>query len=148
GLKTGLFQRGSKVIITAGVPVGVSGTTNLMKVHVIGNVIATGQGIGRDYAYGRAVVTNDAKDANERMTEGNILVTAATDRDMMPAIKRASGIITEEGGLTSHAAVVGLSLGIPVIVGVDNVLNVIKDGEDITIDGGTGNIHQGHASVL
>src|SRR5690625_1941925 len=97
GLKTGLFQRGSKVIITAGVPVGVSGTTNLMKVHVIGNVIATGQGIGRDYAYGRAVVTNDAKDANERMTEGNILVTAATDRDMMPAIKRASGIITEEG---------------------------------------------------
>lgn len=148
GLETGLFTRGCKVIITAGVPVGVSGTTNLMKVHVIGNVIATGQGIGRYYAYGKTVVTNNAQDANERMEKGNILVTSATDKDMMPAIKKAGGIITEEGGLTSHAAVVGLSLGIPVIVGVENGLGVIKDGENITIDGGTGHIHQGHASVL
>ncbi len=148
GLETGLFTRGCKVIITAGVPVGVSGTTNLMKVHVIGNVIATGQGIGRYYAYGKTVVTNNAQDANERMEKGNILVTSATDKDMMPAIKKAGGIITEEGGLTSHAAVVGLSLGIPVIVGVENGLGIIKDGENITIDGGTGHIHQGHASVL
>lgn len=148
GLETGLFTRGCKVIITAGVPVGVSGTTNLMKVHVIGNVIASGQGIGRDYVYGKTVVTNDVQEANERLKKGDILVTSATDKDMMPAIKRAGGIITEEGGLTSHAAVVGLSLGIPVIVGVENVLNIIQDGEDVTIDGGTGNIHQGHASVL
>ncbi|MEI3606035.1 pyruvate kinase [Pseudogracilibacillus sp. SE30717A] len=148
GLETGLFTRGCKVIITAGVPVGVSGTTNLMKVHVIGNVIATGQGIGRHYAYGKALVTNNAQEANERLEDGDILVTSATDKDMMPAIKRAGGIITEEGGLTSHAAVVGLSLGIPVIVGVENGLGIIKDGEDITIDGGTGSIHQGHASVL
>src|SRR5690625_1040609 len=62
GLETGLFTRGCKVIITAGVPVGVSGTTNLMKVHVIGNVIADGQGVGRDYAYGKTVVTNDTQD--------------------------------------------------------------------------------------
>lgn len=148
GLETGLFTRGCKVIITAGVPVGVSGTTNLMKVHVIGNVIATGQGIGRNYVYGQTVVTNDVQEANERLNKGDILVTSATDKDMMPAIKKAGGLITEEGGLTSHAAVVGLSLGIPVIVGVENALNIIKDGEDITIDGGTGNIHQGHASVL
>ena len=148
GLETGLFTRGCKVIITAGVPVGVSGTTNLMKVHVIGNVIASGQGIGRDYVYGKTVVTNDVQEANERLKKGDILVTSATDKDMMPAIKRAGGIITEEGGLTSHAAVVGLSWGIPVIVGVENVLNIIQDGEDVTIDGGTGNIHQGHASVL
>src|SRR5699024_670238 len=97
GLKTGLFSRGSKVIITAGVPVGVSGTTNLMKVHVIGNVIASGQGIGRDYAYGKTVVTNDANDANERLKEGDILVTSATDKDMMPAVEKAGGIVTEEG---------------------------------------------------
>lgn len=148
GLETKLFSRGNKVIITAGVPVGVSGTTNLMKVHVIGNVIATGQGVGRDYAYGKATVTNNAQEANKKMQAGNILVTHATDKDMMPAIKKASGIVTEEAGLTSHAAVVGLSLGIPVIVGVNNVFSVIKDGEDITIDGGTGHIHQGHASVL
>ncbi|HLR43171.1 MAG TPA: pyruvate kinase [Pseudogracilibacillus sp.] len=148
GLETNLFERGSKVIITAGVPVGVSGTTNLMKVHVIGNVITTGQGIGRHYAYGKAVVTDDPKDANERVKEGDILVTTSTDIDMIPAIERASGIVTVEAGHTSHAAIVGVSTGIPVIVGVDDATVAIKDGEDITIDGGTGNIHQGHASVL
>src|SRR5699024_5148952 len=86
GLETGLFTQGNKVVITAGVPVGVSGTTNLMKVHVIGNVIAEGQGLGRHYAFGKAVVTNDAEDANARLKEGDILVTSATDTDLMPAI--------------------------------------------------------------
>ncbi|MGM8213578.1 pyruvate kinase [Virgibacillus sp. W0430] len=148
GLSTKLFHRGSKVIITAGVPVGESGTTNLMKVHVIGDVVAKGQGIGRRSAYGRAVVATDSKDAIQKVKAGDILVTIGTDRDMMEAIKKVSGIITVEGGLTSHAAVVGLSLGIPVIVGVDNAIEAIKDGEDITIDGVTGEIHQGHASVL
>lgn len=148
GLEMDFFSRGSKVIITAGVPVGVSGTTNLMKVHIIGNVIAQGQGIGRKHAYGKAIVSNDPDDANSRMNEGDILVTNATDKDMMPAIEKAAGIITEQGGLTSHAAVVGLSLEIPVIVGVKDATIFIKDGDDITIDGSTGNIYEGHASVL
>ena len=147
GLDTGIIKRGCKVIITAGVPVGVSGTTNLMKVHVIGNVIASGQGVGRHFAYGDVVIAKNAEEANSKVKLGDILVTKATDKDMLPAIELASGIVTEEGGLTSHAAIVGLSLGIPVIVGVDSI-EVFKEGEDITIDGGTGNIHQGHASVL
>lgn len=147
GLKTNLVERGSKVIITAGVPVGVSGTTNMLKVHVIGNVITKGTGIGRHYAYGKAVVVNNADEANRRVEEGDIIVTKATDKDMIPAIRRASGIIAGEGGITSHAAVIGLSLGVPVIVGVEDYYR-IKDGELITIDAGTGNIHQGYASVL
>lgn len=148
GLSTKLFERGNKVIITAGVPVGESGTTNLMKVHVIGDVIANGQGIGRRSAYGKAVVAKDAKEAVAKVKDGDILVTYGTDRDMMPAIEKAGGIITEEGGLTSHAAVVGLSLGIPVIVGIENLFERIQDGADITIDGAKGDIYQGHANVL
>lgn len=148
GLKTGLFEQGSKVIITAGVPVGVSGTTNLMKVHVIGNVIARGQGLGKHYAVGKAVVTNDVAEANQTLKKGDILVTYGTDKDMIPAIEKAAGIVAVEGGLTSHAAVVGVSLGIPVVVGVENAMQAIKDGEVITIDGETGSIHLGHASVL
>lgn len=148
GLETEYVTRGSQVIITAGVPVGVSGATNLMKVHVIGNVIAKGQGIGRRYAYGEAIVARNAEDANARVKEGDILVTRSTDKDMMLAIDKASAIVTEEGGLTSHAAVVGLSLEIPVIVGLDDVYERIEDGEMITVDGGSGEIHQGHASVL
>lgn len=148
GLEMNFFSQGSKVIITAGVPVGVSGTTNLMKVHVIGNIVGKGEGIGRKHAYGRAVVSNDPEEVNRRMNEGDILVTAATDKDMMPAIEKAGGIITEQGGLTSHAAIVGLSLGIPVIVGVKNATTLIKNGDDITIDGSTGHVYEGHASVL
>lgn len=148
GLSTNLFARGSRVLITAGVPVGESGTTNLMKVHVIGDVMAKGQGIGRKSAYGKAVVAKNAKEALDKVDEEDILVTYGTDRDMMPAIEKAAGIVTEAGGLTSHAAVVGLSLGIPVVVGVKSAFELINDGEDITIDGAKGDIYKGHASVL
>src|SRR5699024_1113356 len=138
-----------RLTLVSGVePVSCTGTTNLMKVHVIGNVIAKGQGLGRHYAFGKTVVTNDPEEANTRMENGDILVTFATDKDMMPAIEKAGGIITDEGGLTSHAAVVGLNMGIPVIVGVNDVVKVIKDGVKVTVDGSTGNVHQGHASVL
>jgi pyruvate kinase len=67
---------------------------------------------------------------------------------MMPAIEKCAGLITEEGGLTSHAAVVGLSLGIPVIVGVKNATKLIENGQDVTMDAESGVIYQGHASVL
>ncbi|WP_163971616.1 pyruvate kinase [Oceanobacillus halotolerans] len=148
GLNANVLKRGSRVIITAGVPVGESGTTNLMKIHVIGDVAAKGQGIGRRSAFGKAVIAKNAEQAKEKVRENDILITYGTDREMMPAIERAGGIVTEEGGLTSHAAVVGLSLGIPVIVGVKKVMDVIEDGEDITIDGAKGDIYKGHASVL
>ncbi|MFC3040095.1 pyruvate kinase [Virgibacillus xinjiangensis] len=148
GLTTGLVERGSSVIITAGVPVGESGTTNIMKVHVIGDVIAKGQGIGRNTVYGKAVVAKTADEAINKVQEGDILVTYGTERDMMPALEKAGGIITEEAGLTSHAAVVGLSLGIPVVVGVKDVFKLIEDGLDITADGAKGDIYKGHTRVL
>lgn len=148
GLTTNLFERGSQVIVAAGVPVGESGTTNLMKVHVVGDILAKGQGVGRKIAYGKAVVAKNSQEALENVNEGDILITYGTDKDMMPAIEKAGGIITEEGGLTSHAAVVGLSLGIPVIVGVDNMFNLIESGIDLTMDGSKGDIYKGHASVL
>lgn len=148
GLKTGIFKRGDRVIITAGVPVGESGTTNLMKVHVVGDILARGQGIGQHSAFGKAVVAKNAEEAVTKVKEGNIVIAYGTDKDMMPALNKAGGIVTEEGGLTSHAAVVGLSLGIPVIVGVKNATKIIKDGDEITIDPSKGDIYQGHASVL
>ena len=147
-LNTKLFDRGSRVIVTAGVPVGESGTTNLMKVHVVGDIITKGQGIGRRDAYGKVVLARNAKEANDKLKENDILVTYGTDKDMMPAIKNAGGIITEQGGLTSHAAVVGLSMGIPVIVGVKNVFEIFQDGMDVTLDSSKGDIYKGHASVL
>lgn len=147
-LKHGFVDHGDVVVITAGVPVGEAGTTNLMKVHVIGDLLARGQGVGKASVVGKALVANNAAEALAYDAEGAILVTIGTDREMMPAIEKCAGIITEEGGLTSHAAVVGLSLGIPVIVGVKDALELIRQGQEITMDAETGVIYKGHASVL
>lgn len=147
-LKHQFVDHGDVVIITAGVPVGEAGTTNLMKVHVIGDLLARGQGVGKLSVVGNAVVVKNADEAKSYNTEGEILVTVGTDREMMPNIEKCAGIITEEGGLTSHAAVVGLSLGIPVIVGVKEATTIIKHGQEITMDAETGVIYKGHASVL
>ena len=147
-LKSGHVDHGDVVVITAGVPVGEAGTTNLMKVHVIGDLLAKGQGIGKQSVVGKAVIAQNAGEALALDTEGYILVTMGTDREMMPAIENCIGIIAEEGGLTSHAAVVGLSLGIPVIVGVKEATKLIRSGQEITMDAETGVIYKGHASVL
>jgi pyruvate kinase len=147
-LSTGIISHGDVVVITAGVPVGEAGSTNLMKIHVVGDVLAKGQGIGRKSAFGKVVVAKSAAEATQKVTDGSILVTNATDRDMMGALEKVSAIITEEGGLTSHAAVVGLSLGVPVIVGVENATSILTDGQEITVDATQGMIYEGHASVL
>jgi len=147
-LNSGIVSSGDIVVITAGVPVGETGTTNLMKIHVVGDVLAKAQGIGRKSAFGKTVVARNAEEALAKVTKGSILVTIGTDRDMMPAIEKCSALITVEGGLTSHAAVVGLNVGIPVIVGVENALTLFKDGQEITVDANRGVIYNGHASVL
>ncbi|MBD1380096.1 pyruvate kinase [Metabacillus arenae] len=147
-LESGLVKHGDLIIITAGVPIGEAGTTNLLKVYVVGDVIAKGQGIGRKSAFGKVVIANTAIEAEQKMTQGSILVSRNTDRDMIQALEKASALITEEGGLTSHAAVVGLSLGIPVIVGVEGATSLLEDDMEITVDGTRGAIYKGHASVL
>lgn len=146
-LNSGIVKHGDLIVITAGT-VGESGTTNLMKVHTVGDIIAKGQGIGRKSAYGPVVVAQNAKEAEQKMTDGAVLVTKSTDRDMIASLEKASALITEEGGLTSHAAVVGLSLGIPVIVGLENATSILTDGKDITVDASRGAVYQGCASVL
>jgi pyruvate kinase len=147
-LATKYVRHGDLVVITAGVPSGQSGSTNLMKVHVIGDVLASGQGVGKQVVTGTVVVGRSAEELREKMVDGAILVTSATDRDMMESFERAAAVITEEGGLTSHAAVVGLSLGIPVIVGVENATEILKDGMEITVDSDRGQIYSGRAKVL
>ncbi|MEW7872189.1 pyruvate kinase [Bacillus velezensis] len=146
-LDSGIVKRGDLIVITAG-SVGESGTTNLMKVHTVGSIIAKGQGIGRKSAFGPVVVAKNAKEAEQKMTDGAVLVVSSTDRDMIASLEKASALITEEGGLTSHAAVVGLSLGIPVIVGLENATSVLTEGQVITVDAARGAVYEGRASVL
>ncbi len=142
------IKGGDLVVITAGVPVGVSGTTNLIKVHIVGTVLARGTGIGSQAVSGTVRIVRSAAEAEVKVNPGDILVTAFTDRDYVPAIQRAGAVVTEEGGLTSHAAIVGLQFGRPVIVGVEGATSILPDGETVTIDGQRGLIYSGIARVL
>ena len=147
-LSTGLVHSGDLVVITAGVPVGEAGTTNMLKIHTIGDVIARGMGIGGKSVVGKAIVSTNTNDVLDRLQPGDVLVTSMTDKYLMAAFEKASAVVTEEGGLTSHAAVVGLSLGIPVVVGASGVITMIRDGEEITVDATRGFIYRGRTQVL
>lgn len=147
-LENNYVKQGDLVVITAGIPVGKSGKTNLMKVHVIGGIIAQGQGIGKKVVSGPVVVANSTEELNRKMMEGAIIVTRGTNKEMTEWFKQAAAVITEEGGLTSHAAVVGVSLGIPVIVGVEDATKLLAVEKEITIDADTGHIYSGIAKVL
>ncbi|MCG8402909.1 MAG: pyruvate kinase [Firmicutes bacterium] len=147
-LQSGLIKGGDLIVITAGVPVGVHGTTNLIKVQTVGDIMARGTGIGNRAVTGRACVAKTSREAIEGITRHGILITEDTDRDYIPAIENAAAIITEMGGLTSHAAIVGLEFGIPVVVGVPGATAIIPDGEIITVDGQRGLVYRGTARVL
>lgn len=141
-------KEGELIIITAGVPVGESGTTNLMKIQMIGSKLVQGQGIGSETVIGRAVVGKTAEEAVSNMTDHGILVVKTTDKDYLPAIEKAAAIVVEQGGLTSHAAVVGIAMGIPVVVAAEKATELINHGELITVDSRRGMIYRGETTVI
>ncbi|MEW6447525.1 MAG: pyruvate kinase [Bacillota bacterium] len=147
-VSAGYVKSGDLVVITSGVPVGVHGTTNLLKVHTVGDVLARGTGIGAKAVTGTVRIVHTAREALARIQPGDIMVAPATGKEFVPAMERCSGIVTEAGGLTSHAAIVGLQFGIPVIVGVEGATAVLKDGQVVTLDGHRGIIYSGFARVL
>ena len=141
-------KEGDLILITAGVPVGESGTTNLMKIQMIGSKLVQGQGVGSDTVIGRAVVANTANEAVANMTEESILVVKTTDKDYLSAIEKASAIVVEQGGLTSHAAVVGIAMGIPVVVAAESATELIENGELITVDSRRGIVYRGETTAI
>lgn len=141
-----LIRTGDVVVITAGVPVGRVGTTNMIKVQVIGNVVAKGTGIGRK-AYTGSVKILSSTNSNS-FNQGDILVAPFTDKDSVSLIARAGALILEEGGLTSHGAIAALNYGIPAIVGAKDIISKITDGQVLTVDALAGVIYDGIVSIL
>ena len=132
--KKGLLETGDLVVITAGVPLGVSGTTNLMKVHVVGDVLVKGTGVTEKTVIAPICVAKSPEDARTHFVSGDILVIEETCNEIMQLLRSASGIIVEKDGLDSHAAVVGLTLDIPVIVGAQNATKILKSGTTVIVD--------------
>ena len=140
-----LLHEGDLVVLTAGTLQGVSGSTDLIKVEVVTAVRGKGVGIGQGMISGRARVIHNSVDMSH-FCPGEILVAQHTSADLIEAIRKAAGIITEDGSLTSHAAVIGLRLSVPAIVGVKNATSAIRNGEIITLDLERGLVYAGAAA--
>ncbi|QQE65597.1 pyruvate kinase [Leptolyngbya sp. BL0902] len=141
-----LLNDGDLVVLTAGTLQGVSGSTDLIKVDVVTAVLGRGVGIGEASVSGRARVAHSSLDIND-FNEGEILIVPRTSADFVEAIRRSGGIITEDESLTGHAAVIGLRLGVPVIVGVKNATEIIRDGTILTLDTRRGLVYAGARSA-
>lgn len=146
-LESGLVKNGELVVITAGVPIGISGTTNILKVHIVGKVLVQGTGIGSGSVTGELCVARTAKETADNFEEGCILVVPFTNNEFLPVMKKASAIIVEEGGIGSHAAIVGMTLEIPVVVGATNATQILKNGSVVTIDADRGLVYYGATKI-
>jgi pyruvate kinase len=147
-VELGLASEGDLILITAGVPVGERGTTNIMKIQLIGNKLVEGQGVGSETKVGRAVVVNSAEEAVSKVQAGDILVVPTTDADYLPAMEKAAAIVVEQGGLTSHAAVVGIAKNIPVVVSAEGATQAIANGQTITVDPRRGIVYKGETAAI
>lgn len=139
-VKNGLVHDGELVVLTAGVPLGISGTTNLMKVHVVGHLLSRGQGLhGGKVVAPLCVIRNLEKDAKDFNT-GDVIVCHQTTREMFSMLRKSSAIVLEDDNPEGHGAIAGMSLDIPVIIGAKNATSILKSGAVVTVDGEKGTV--------
>ena len=132
--EAGLVQDGDLAVLTAGVPVGISGTTNMIKVHLVGDSLLTGVGVGKLVSKGPLCVCRNLEEVQAKFHAGDVLVVPFTNNDMLEYMRQASAVITEDPGLNSHAAIVGLTLGKAVIVGAAGATRVLRDDVRVSVD--------------
>lgn len=139
-VQNGLVHDGELVVLTAGVPLGISGTTNLMKVHVVGHLLSRGLGLhGGKVVAPLCVIRNLEKDAKNFNT-GDVIVCHQTTREMFSMLRKSSAIVLEDDNQEGHGAIAGMSLDIPVIIGAKNATNILKSGAVVTVDGEKGTV--------
>jgi phosphohistidine swiveling domain-containing protein len=141
-----LLKDGDLVVMSAGTLQGVAGSTDLIKVEVVKAVLGKGTGIGHSKASGRARLALNSKDLLQ-FNQGEILVVPSTSAEFVEVMRKAGGIITEEDSLTSHAAIIGRRLGIPVIIGFPSATEVIRNGSFVTLDAQRGLVYSGTDNI-
>ena len=145
--KNGYLHNGELAVVTAGVPVGVSGTTNMIKIHMVGNCLSTGVGVGRENAdltsaSGKACVCRTLDEVRAKFKPGMVLVVPSTTNEMLEYVRDAAALVVEEAGLNSHAAIAGKALLKPTIVGAVGACSHIRDGLDIAVDCAHGSVQR------
>ena len=143
--ENGYLHNGELAVVTAGVPVGVSGTTNMIKIHMVGNCLATGVGVGpenNDVASGKACVCRTMDEVRAKFKPGMVLVVPSTSNEMLNYVRDAAALVVEEPGLNSHAAIVGKALLKPTVVGAVGATSHIRDGLMIAVDCAHGSVQR------
>ena len=147
-LQHGAIKDGASVVITAGVPIGTPGSTNLIKVVTVGNKLISGTGIGSKAVSGHICVAKTAADFKDKLQKGDILVVDVLNDEYVPfAAAKAAAIIAEEGGLTSSTAIVAVTCSLPVIVGAANATVALVDGQLVTVDPVSGAVYEGDINL-
>ena len=139
--KAGYVSYGDLVVITAGLPLGVSGTTNMLKVQMVGDVLLSGNGIVDKSVCGQLCVCTSDTEALKNFKSGDIIVIPSASDKIIGVLRHAGGIICERGGDDSYAAIVGKTLNIPVIVGAENATKILRSGMTVTVDGRRGMVY-------
>ena len=145
--ENGYLHNGELAVVTAGVPVGVSGTTNMIKIHMVGNCLATGVGVGRENAdvtsaTGKACVCRTLEEVRAKFKPGMVLVVPATSNEMLSYVRDAAALVVEEPGLNSHAAIAGKALLKPTVVGAAGATSHIRDGLMVAVDCAHGSVQR------
>ena len=143
--ENGFLHNGELAVVTAGVPVGISGTTNMIKIHMVGNCLATGVGVGPENAEvsnatGKACVCRTLDEVRAKFKPGMVLVVPSTSNEMLNYVRDAAALVVEEPGLNSHAAIVGKALLKPTVVGAVGATSHIRDGLMIAVDCAHGSV--------
>ena len=143
--ENGYLHNGELAVVTAGVPVGVSGTTNMIKIHMVGNCLATGVGVGpenNDVASGKACVCRTMDEVRAKFKPGMVLVVPSTSNEMLSFVRDAAALVVEEPGLNSHAAIAGKALLKPTVVGAAGATSHIRDGLMVAVDCAHGSVQR------
>ena len=145
--ENGFLHNGELAVVTAGVPVGISGTTNMIKIHMVGNCLATGVGVGPENAEvsnatGKACVCRTLDEVRAKFKPGMVLVVPSTSNEMLNYVRDAAALVVEEPGLNSHAAIVGKALLKPTVVGAVGATSHIRDGLMIAVDCAHGSVQR------
>lgn len=145
--KTALIKDGDLVVITGGMPMGVAGTTNIMKVHLVGHILVSGRGLAPITSTANVCVAADEEVLKKNFCDGDIVVTNSVTKEMIPLLKKASGIISEETGDANNASILAAALDIPVIVAAAGATKVLKSGTTITMDAKRGLVYSGTEKI-
>lgn len=146
-LKTGLVKKGDLVVIAAGIPVNFVGSTNMMKVHIIGDILLQGKGAGERPGSGTVSVISSPQEAVEKVEEGSILVVRELNKDYVEVFDKVGGIIVEEH-VPSDLIIECISREIPVISCAAGAVEILKTGSFITMDVARGIVFSGKANII